>query len=360
MDFFKSYIKTLLDMGHTVDIATNENSSKVDDCYREWGCNVYQIDCSRSPLNKGNLKAISQIKKLVDSNGYDIVHCHTPIAAMCTRLACIKSRKKGTKVFYTAHGFHFYKGAPLKNWIIFYPIEKLCSYFTDVLITINKEDYALAKKKFKAKKVEYVPGVGIDVKKFRDCEVSQPEFKQLRYQLDIPEDAFVLLSVGELNQNKNHEIVLRAISNIKDAQIHYMIAGTGERKEYLLSLAKELGIEKQFHLLGYRNDVEKLYKIANAYVHPSFREGLPVSVMEAMASGLPCVVSKIRGNEDLVDECGGFLFTPHLIDECKKALTEVLRAENTLMSKYNKNRSELFSDENILSKMVDLYHNLGD
>lgn len=159
MGFFKNFIKELLEDGHTVDIATNETTSKVPDCYREWGCQIYQISCTRSPFNKGNIDAIRQIRKIAADGSYGIVHCHTPIAAMCTRLACRKLRKSGLKVFYTAHGFHFYKGAPLKNWLVYYPIEWLCAHWTDVLITINKEDFELAKKKMKAKRVEYVPGV---------------------------------------------------------------------------------------------------------------------------------------------------------------------------------------------------------
>ena len=144
MNFFQSFIQRLVQEGHTVDIACNNTTSKVAGFYYELGCNVYAIQTSRSPLNKGNIRAIRQIKTLVENNHYDIVHCHTPIAAMCTRIACRRARKQGTKVFYTAHGFHFYKGAPLKNWLVYYPVEKICSYFTDILITINREDYALS------------------------------------------------------------------------------------------------------------------------------------------------------------------------------------------------------------------------
>ena len=150
MIFFKGLVKELIDVGHIVDIACNEETHKVPDCYREWGCKVYEIDCSRSPLSNGNIRAIRELKRIVYENHYDIVHCHTPIAGACTRLACKDFRKYGVKVFYTAHGFHFYKGAPIKNWLLFYPIEKLCSRFTDTLITINKEDYSLAKKRMKA------------------------------------------------------------------------------------------------------------------------------------------------------------------------------------------------------------------
>ena len=305
MRFFKSFIYKLISEGHTVDIAANMTQSPVPDCYKEWGCKLFQISCSRSPLNKGNFEAIQELKKLVSDNRYDIVHCHTPIAAACTRLACRNARKKGIKVIYTAHGFHFYQGAPLKNWLLFYPVEKLCSYFTDILITINKEDFEFAKREFPAQNIRYVPGVGIDVDRFAKTII---DIKNKRAVIGIPEHAYMLLSVGELNINKNHQIVLKALAQIKDTKIHYVIAGSGHQYSNLITLASQLGISNQVHLLGYRKDVAELYKSADVYLLPSLREGLNVSVMEAMASGLPCIISDIRGNRDLIDEGkGGFL-----------------------------------------------------
>lgn len=295
MGFFDSYIRELLDEGHVVDIATNETDTKVPDCYREWGCTIYPIDTSRSPLNPGNLKAIRQIKELVSQNGYDIVHCHTPIAAMCTRLACRSARKAGLKVLYTAHGFHFYKGAPLPNWLIFYPIEKMCSYFTDVLITINGEDYALARKKMKAKQIAYVPGVGVDIQKFQDTKIDR---KEKRRELDVPENAVLLVSVGELNQNKNHEVVIRAMAQLHNPGIHYMIAGEGPLREHLHGLAQELDVSNQVHLLGYRKDIAQLCRAADICVFPSIREGLGLAAVEGMATGLPLIASDNRGTRD--------------------------------------------------------------
>lgn len=295
MGFFDSYIRELLDEGHVVDIATNETDTKVPDCYREWGCTIYPIDTSRSPLNPGNLKAIRQIKELVSQNGYDIVHCHTPIAAMCTRLACRSARKAGLKVLYTAHGFHFYKGAPLPNWLIFYPIEKICSYFTDVLITINGEDYALARKKMKAKQIAYVPGVGVDIQKFQDTKIDR---KEKRRELDVPENAVLLVSVGELNQNKNHEVVIRAMAQLHNPGIHYMIAGEGPLREHLHGLAQELDVSNQVHLLGYRKDIAQLCRAADICVFPSIREGLGLAAVEGMATGLPLIASDNRGTRD--------------------------------------------------------------
>ncbi len=348
MRFFNSYINKLINDGHTVDIATNETTSKVPKCYNEWGCNVYQIDTSRSPLSIGNLKAIKQLKKLVAKEKYDIVHCHTPVAAMCTRLACRKARKKGTKVFYTAHGFHFYKGAPLKNWILYYPVEKICARFTDVLITINKEDYALAQKKMKAKRVVYVPGVGIDLTKFGQGVIDKSAKCK---ELGIPEDATFLLSVGELNENKNHETAIRAI---KDLDVYYIIAGKGKLQGYLQNLIDELGLTDRVKLLGFRNDVAELCQTADIYVLPSIREGLNVSVMEAMASGLPCVVGNIRGNTDLIDENGGALFSPHSVFECKEAIEKVLSKDMKNLGTYNLEKIRDFSLVKINEQMDEI------
>lgn len=352
MVFFRSFIKKLLDEGHIIDIATNASNSKIPECYNEWGCKVYHIDTSRSPLDKGNFAAIKQIKKIVEQGKYDLVHCHTPIAAMCTRLACRKLRSKGTKVFYTAHGFHFYKGAPLKNWLIYYSIEKLCAHFTDTLITINKEDYELAQKKFKAKRIVYVPGVGIDVSKYSDITVDS---HQKRSELDVPQDATLLISVGELNDNKNHETVIRALGEINDKNLYYIIAGNGSKKEYLEQLAEDCNVSDRVKLLGYRTDVIELYKCADVCVFPSFREGLSVALMEAMCCGLPCVVSKIRGNVDLIDENGGRLFDPHSVEECKRAIEFVANKDLKFFSHYNREKIEKFEIGYVNSMMSKLY-----
>lgn len=315
MFFFKTLAVELTSEGHCLDIATNESIKTVPELYCELGCKVYQMPWSRSPFSKGNFAAIKQLRKIVKEGGYDIVHCHTPICAACTRLACKPLRKNGLKVIYTAHGFHFFNGAPLKNWLIYYPIEWLCAFWTDVLITITKEDYELAKKHMHAKRVEYVPGVGIDVAKFRDAKVDRAA---KRAEIGVPEDAFLIISVGELNENKNHEAVLREMAKIADSgqqtadrelpllhdiptsNIHYIIAGTGDKHDYLLKLAEEMDLANRFHLLGRRNDVPELLKVSDLFVLPSLREGLNVSMQEGKASGLECRCYPMRGNDDII------------------------------------------------------------
>ena len=356
MGFFKHYIKELIEAGHTVDIACNDSVSKVPVWYYNLNCKVYSIKASRKPFDKGNLVAIKQLKEIVKNNNYDMVHCHTPVAAMCTRFACRKERKNGLKVFYTAHGFHFYKGAPIKNWLMYYPVEKLCSYWTDMIITINNEDYQLAKNKLKAMQVEYVPGVGIDVSRFSNVDADRNE---KRREYGVPENAFMLASAGELNQNKNHEVIIRALASINDKNIYYCIAGKGPLMEYLPNLAKELGIEENVKVLGHRKDIPELYKSADVCVFPSYREGLGLAAIEGMASGLPLIVSNNRGAKSFaVDGVNAIVcplgtnFVPYA--EAIKRLrdSEELRRS---MSEYNKKESSKYEVKDINMQMKKIY-----
>ena len=296
MRFFASFIRELMDAGHRVELAANEINSPLPAYYREWNCAFHQIDFSRSPLSVDNLKAYGQLKTIIENGDYDIVHCHTPNASVITRLVCRRFRKKNElKVFYTAHGFHFYKGAPLLNWLVYYPVEKVCSRFTDKLITINQEDYALANSRFHAKEVRYVPGMGVDLSRFEGIQVDRAA---KRREIGVPEDALLLLSVGELNSNKNHQVIVRALAKVNDPNVHYAIAGMGSKQEALLALADEQGVAERVHLLGYRKDVPELNCSADVFCFPSYREGLGLAAIEAMACGLPIVTSNVHGIND--------------------------------------------------------------
>ena len=280
---------------------------------------VYNIEWSRSPLDiKHILKSIKRIKAIVQDGGYDIVHVHTPIAAAVTRLALRHMVKSGKiKIIYTAHGFHFYKGAPLLNWLIYYPIEKYLSRYTDVLITINKEDYEIAKNKMHANKTEYIPGVGVDVEKIQSVKVNR---NKKREELGIPNDATVMLSVGELSKRKNHEVVIKALAQLDDKNVVYAVCGKGPLYEYLKGLAHRLSVSERVFLLGFRTDVAEICKASDIFVFPSLQEGLPVALMEAMACDMCCIVSNIRGNVDLINNCD-FLFIPNNVNELIEKLS---------------------------------------
>lgn len=304
MEFHIPYLKMFKENSWETAVAARNDYENPADCVIPYCDTYYEIPFERNPLKLGNIKAYKRLKKVIDEGGYDIIHCHTPTGAMLTRLAANQGRKSGsgTKVFYTAHGFHFYKGAPAINWLLYYPVEKLLSGYTDVLITINKEDYTRAKN-FKANKVCYVPGVGIDLKKFT---VGYIDKAQKRKEIGVQLDDFVLLSVGELIPRKNYEVVIRAMSILKKNgklnHIEYVICGRGGYEANLKKLAEKLNVADSIHFLGYRNDISKICNCADLFVFMSHQEGLPVALMEAMACGLPAICSNIRGNTDLIED----------------------------------------------------------
>lgn len=323
MEFHIPYLKMFKEMGWETAVAARNDYENPADCVIPYCDTYYNIPFERNPLKPGNLKAYKELKHIIGEGEYDIIHCHTPVGAMLTRLAAKQARKKGTKVFYTAHGFHFYKGAPAINWILYYPVEKWLSRYTDVLITINKEDYERAKT-FKAGKVCYVPGVGIDLKKFNVGYVNK---EQKRKEIGVSANDFVLLSVGELIPRKNHEVVIRALSVLKQldklSHIEYVICGRGAYETDLKKLAEELGVADHIHFLGYRNDISEICNCADLFVFMSHQEGLPVALMEAMACGLPAVCSNIRGNTDLIEDGVTGLISNNTPEELAEVINEM-------------------------------------
>lgn len=323
MEFHIPYLKMFKEMGWETAVAARNDYENPADCVIPYCDTYYNVPFERNPLKPGNLKAYKELKHIIDEGEYDIIHCHTPVGAMLTRLAAKQARKQGTKVFYTAHGFHFYKGAPAINWILYYPVEKWLSRYTDVLITINKEDYERAKT-FKAGKVCYVPGVGIDLKKFNAGYVNK---EQKRKEIGVSADDFVLLSVGELIPRKNHEVVIRALSVLKQLDklnhIEYVICGRGAYETDLKKLAEELGVADHIHFLGYRNDISEICNCADLFVFMSHQEGLPVALMEAMACGLPAVCSNIRGNTDLIEDGVTGLISNNTPEELAEVINEM-------------------------------------
>ena len=319
--FHIPYLKWFKEQGWETHVAAHaENEQEQHIIY----CDIFHEICfTRSPFTFSNVKAYIALKKIIAENDFDIIHCHTPVGGALTRLAAKDMRSKGhTKVIYTAHGFHFYKGAPLLNWLVYYPIEKYLSRYADMLITINKEDYAIAKNKMHAKRTEYVPGVGIDVDKINNISVDK---NQKRRALGIPVSAIVLLSVGELNKNKNHEVVIRAIAQLKRDDVIYVICGRGILEDHLKKLAQKLGIIQQTRFLGFRADIIEIAKVSDIFVLPSLREGLPVAMMEAMACGLPVICSNVRGCSDLVNNCQStFLVSPHDINSLIRGINSAL------------------------------------
>lgn len=348
--FHLPYIKWLKEQGYEVHVAA-KNDFISEPCIIPNCDKYYDIKFARFPFSKTNIKAYKQLKKLIQENNYEIIHCHTPVAGVLTRLAA--RNNKNTTVIYTAHGFHFFIGAPLLNWLIYYPVERFCARYTDKLITINKEDYGRAKQ-FKLRnngKVYYVPGVGIDLDEIENIKV---DIKKKKAELGIQENTPVLLSVGELNKNKNHETVLQVLSKLKDKNFIYLICGRGVLKEYLERKIQELHLENKAKLLGYRSDVIEILKIADLFIFPSKREGLPMSVIEAMATGLPVIASNVRGNRDLIAK--EKLFEPDDAAALTNLIKNQLEAiENKELKKVAYANLEQYSLKNVLKQMAEIY-----
>lgn len=313
----------------------------------------HNIPFERSPFKANNIKAYKQLKKLIEANDYKLVHCHTPMGGAIARLASISARKRGLKVLYTAHGFHFYKGAPKKNWLIYYPVEKLLSRFTDVLITINEEDYELAnKKRFKAHKIELVHGVGIDLKKFRP-QVDQIKV-ELRNEYSYNPDDFILIYVGELSYRKHQDVLIKAIDRIVNQipKLKLLLVGDGDLFDTYQELIIRNNLSKNVELLGYRKDVPKLMLLSDVVVSSSRQEGLPVNVMEAMATSLPLIVSNCRGNKDLVKHMGnGLLVTKDDEGEYAKSILKLYN-DSKLKERLSANSLQMISDFS-LEKIID-------
>lgn len=350
--FEKNDIKILQEKGYHVHVACDVQDKKRR--LEELGVTLHPISFARSPLSRKNIAAYRQLKLVMQETDFDLVHCHTPVGGVLARLAARKYRKKGLKVIYTAHGFHFFNGASKKNWMIFYPVERMLAHCTDVLITINKEDYERARKQFKAGRVAYVPGIGLDLHKF--CPKGLRE--KVREQLGCQPSTILMLSVGELSKRKNHELVIRAMKKAGNENLQYVIAGQGSLEEELRQLIRQLQLDGQVRLIGQRDDIADLCEAADIYAFPSRQEGLPVALMEAMAMGLPCVASKIRGNVDLLEQGNG-CFLCGIQDETefaeaigKLASDEKLR---TAFGHENRKRIEAFSKEVVEVHMREIY-----
>ena len=351
--FHVPVINALKEAGHEVHAAYHDNSKDKPGLDLSMLDKVFEVPFERSPYSPQNIKAYKILKKIIDEGNYDIIHCHTPVGGVVTRIAAKDARKRGTKVFYTAHGFHFYKGAPKKYWAMFFPVEKALAKETDVLITINQEDYDLARKHFKAGKVVKVNGVGVDLSKFH---VATPEEKQAaREALGIKPEQFVMLCAADLSVRKNQPMIFRAMARIKNEcpNMVALMPGQPILKDEYEKLCAELGISDMVQLMGYRRDIDKLLAASDCVISSSRQEGLPMNLIEAAASGRYIIATDVRGNADVVRQCG-FGALVKLNDD--EAMAEEIRKANKKMPGRNDAEAILtFDEERIVRQILELY-----
>lgn len=316
-------IKILQGLGYEVHVATNmvdfgSMSTEENERFKRWMDSnqvvAHQVDFERRMGTVvGNIKALSQLNRLFKEYTFQFVHVHSPLGGILGRI--IAKLHKVPSV-YTAHGFHFFQGGPKSGWLLFFPLEWIFSFITDTLITINNEDYRLAKKYMHARKIIKIHGVGVDVIKASQVSANEKKEarKRVRRSLGISEQDFVILSIGELSDRKNHKIVLEALQQLARHQrsnIYYLIAGTGPNKSLLVNEAKKFGFENNFKLLGYRSDIHDLNYASDLFVFPSLREGLGIAGLDAAVDGTYVIgTSKGGVSEYIANGINGMLFDP--------------------------------------------------
>lgn len=353
--FERGNIETLKELGYEVHCAANYSDRTEE--LKKLEIIEHNINIQRSPFSIKNIRAYIQLRRIIKSDKYDLIHCHSPMGGVLTRIAARKTRKTNhTRVLYTAHGFHFFKGAPFINWLLYYPIEKWLSKYTDCIFTINEEDYDIASKKFKSDKVELVNGIGVDNTKF-EIDLSEKKH-EIRKSLGLNDNDFVLIQVGELNKNKNQIMALNAMKSLveENSNIHLLLVGKGSLEGYYKKTIEQYGLKNNVHMLGYRNDIPKLMKISDTLLSLSYREGLPVNVMEGIMSGLPIIATNCRGNNDLVkNEENGYIINLNDIKELEKGILNLYNNKIEI----KKFSMEKYFKENIKKHMKEVYCSLA-
>ncbi|MFH4465312.1 glycosyltransferase family 4 protein [Vibrio diabolicus] len=350
--FHIPYLRWFKSKNFQVSVASNgnENVPYVDV--------KHEVSFERSPWSYNNFIAFLKLKKLLKENKYEIIHTHTPVASILVRLANFMTGKR-SKIIYTAHGFHFYKGAKIFNWLIYYPVEKLLSFQTDTLITINDEDYnATIRNKFGCKNVYLVDGVGINLDKYR-CPTDKEKLR-LREMNNLSENEFVLIYVGELSKRKNQKLLLESIAKLTTRidNLKLLLVGKGNEETNLRKQCTLLNLDNIVEFLGYRNDVSDLMKLSDLSVSTALQEGLPVNIMESLSSGLPCVVTNCRGNRDIInDGVNGFVVEDYDSELFSDRVFNIYNDKSTYKKmKFNAIKSvEKYSDKEVLKVMGNIY-----
>lgn len=356
VQFLVPHVKHLSNCGFDIDVACSEvggRLNEVRDNLTPYVGEIFKVNLRRSPLSLENVKGYNQLLKIITAVHYDYIWTNEPVMGVVTRLAARDARKQGTKLIYMAHGFHFFKGAPMINWMIYYPVERLMAHHADMICTVNAEDFARAKR-FDVKNVSYIHGIGINTARLSASDTQN----NIRQELGITDDMLMVLSVGELNKNKSQSTIIKAICHLKNSSIHYVLCGKGNEENNLKVLAARLGVSHQVHFLGYRKDVVDICAHADIYVMPSYREGLPVSSLEAMYCGLPLVTSNIRGLTDVnKDGINGLLCTPGDYVGFAKAIKALCDSPDLRIKMGAKNKCDVipYTIDNTLHEVENLF-----
>lgn len=353
MAFHIPYINYLQELGYEVHVAANDGETRVDEADKQ-----FDISIDRNPFSFNNLRAIKELKNIINQENYCLIHCHTAMGSVVARLAAKSFRKQGLKVLYTAHGFHFYKGSPKKYWLLYFPMEKYLSRYTDGIITINQEDYKLINsRKFKNSHTFLTSGVGVNLSKFNYIEETALE---IRKKNGYDKSEFLLLYIAEFIDRKNHQFLLACADELKRRvpNVKILLAGRGEKLDEVTRSIQDRKLDGIIEVLGFRTDIGEIIKMIDVGISVSHQEGLPMNVAEELYMGKPVVATKIRGHVDLIKSGeNGVLFTPgdknEFIDNIDKLHSDKVLYKK--MSLIAKSSSQEFSIDNCLNQTSEIY-----
>jgi len=351
--FHLPYLKWFQEQGYETHVACNgyEELPYVD--------KIWQVDFIRSPFSLGHFKALGQLKKIIDSEGFILINCHTPMASVLTRLASIKARRNGTKLIYTAHGFHFFNGSSLINWLVYYPIEILLSKYTDAIVCINSEDFQRIIKKGSSK-CEYfiIPGIGVKGDRF--FQISNVKKNELRLSKGFNKGDFMIIYSAEFIDRKNHNFIINAVIKNKDKLkgVKILFAGKGKLQEVLENKVLKNNIQEVIQFIGFRKDINEIYQLADLGISSSKQEGLGLNLVEEMMCGLPVVATVDRGHKEIIDNnLNGFLFEQGNKTQFIECVLK-LKNNKSMYNQFSKNaltKAEKFELTNSLKEMSDIY-----
>lgn len=326
-------IEILQELGAQVEVACNFNDETIwkkekNDELKNMLSNVLGVKCHQVDFVRNakmvwtHKKPYKQIEKIIKENNYDVLHCMTPIASVVTRAA---ARKTKVKIIYTAYGFKFYENDAEASWATYNRVERKYNKKTDTIIAINRDDYDVIKDTSKAKYVEYVPGLGVDIEKINAVKI---DWEAKRRSLSVKDDELIFLSVGELTENKNHRIVIEVLSTLTDElKFKYFICGEGPLEAELKELIHNKGLDNKVIMLGYRDDIYELCKVSDLFIFPSKREGLALALMEAVAAYVPVICGQIKSNKDLISD-RRFFFEPRSSMDIRKTILRAIDMSN--------------------------------
>ncbi len=354
--FHLPYLEMLQNMGYETHVAARDNLAEKNGLSLKFTDKYFNTPFERSPKDKRNIKAYKELKSIIANNQYDLIICNTPMGGILTRIAARKARKNGTRVIYIAHGFHFYKGAPKKYWMTFYPIEKFFARLCDMVVTINEEDYLCAKKHFKTD-VRHIHGIGVKTERYHPVDDSTQ--KELRTALNLTDDDFVILCTGELNKNKNQSQLINAAAILKSKipNLKILFAGNGPNEDNLRQLITDLKLNDNIELLGYRIDLEKIVHAVDLIVSCSRREGLGLNVIEGMLCKKPVVATINRGHSELIDDgVNGYLVGPDNIQDMADCIYKIYfeKEKSDLFAKNSEQIAQQYTVDSVKKELIDI------